>query len=139
MQGMKGLCVQVEVDMKEKSPKDLEKVGVYGFVTYDESGESVLANNPDKSTDAGQFAMIESVTPSDTKLKFEFIAAIPKERVSRPHLYPDLLYSVLLPLERFNKYCISNLVHMSCDDCRQLGLLLYFSCRRIVNVGFVPV
>lgn len=34
--------------MEESPPKDLDKVGVYGFVTYDESGESVLANNPDK-------------------------------------------------------------------------------------------
>ena len=67
--------------MKQQSPKDLEKVGVYGFVTYDDSGESVLANNPDLSTDAGQFAMIEAVSPSDKKLRFEFIAAIPKETV----------------------------------------------------------
>lgn len=42
----------------------------------------MLANNPDLSTDAGQFAMIESVTMKDTKVEFEFVAAIPKERVS---------------------------------------------------------
>ncbi|CAB9499853.1 expressed unknown protein [Seminavis robusta] len=80
MQGMQGLCVTVDVDMKTQSPKDLEKVGVYGYVTYDNTGESVLANNPDLSTDAGQFAMIESVTTKDKKLQFEFIAAIPKSR-----------------------------------------------------------
>lgn len=79
MQGMQGLCVTVNVDMKEQSPKDLEKVGVYGFVTSDQ-GESVLANNPDLSTDAGQFAMIETVNTSDKKLQFEFIAAIPKNK-----------------------------------------------------------
>ena len=61
--------------------QDLEKVGVYGFITDGESGDSVLANNPDLSTDAGQFAMIESVTMKDTKVEFEFVAAIPKERV----------------------------------------------------------
>jgi hypothetical protein len=42
MQGMQGLCVTVDVDMESKTPKDLDKVGVYGFVTYDDSGESVL-------------------------------------------------------------------------------------------------
>jgi hypothetical protein len=62
--------------------QDLEKVGVYGFITDGDSGDSVLANNPDLSTDAGQFAMIESVTTTDTSVTFEFVAAIPKERVS---------------------------------------------------------
>lgn len=65
-----------------QTPKDLEKVGVYGYVTYDNSGESVLANNPDLSTDAGQFAMIETVSTKDKSLQFEFIAAIPKTRVN---------------------------------------------------------
>ena len=68
--------------MEGQTPKDLEKVGVYGFVSYGESGESVLANNPDMSTDAGQFALVEKVSSNDKKLQFEFIAAIPKERVS---------------------------------------------------------
>jgi len=80
MQGMQGLCVTVDVDLAESPPKDMEKVGVYGFITYGDSEESVLANNPDMSTDAGQFAMIESVTTKDKKTRFEFIAAIPKER-----------------------------------------------------------
>jgi len=47
MFGMRGLCVTVEAKMLEGSPKDLEKVGVYGFVTDGETGDSVLANNPD--------------------------------------------------------------------------------------------
>ena len=52
----------------------------YGFVIDGESGESVLANNPDLNTDAGQFAMIESVTPKDKKVRFEFVAAVPTEK-----------------------------------------------------------
>lgn len=36
-----------EADLEESPPRDLDKAGVYGFVTYDDSGESVLANNPD--------------------------------------------------------------------------------------------
>jgi hypothetical protein len=53
---------------------------VYGFVTDAITGDSVLANNPDLSTDAGQFAMIESVTTKDRKVEFEFIAAVPSEK-----------------------------------------------------------
>jgi hypothetical protein len=80
MQGMRGLCVTVEADLKESPPKDLSKVGVYGFVTDGTTGDSVLANNPDLSTDAGQFAMVESVKTTDKKITFEFIAAVPMER-----------------------------------------------------------
>jgi len=80
MQGMRGLCVTVEADLKEASPKDLEKVGIYGFITDAGTGNSVLANNPDLSTDAGQFTMVESVKTTDKRIKFEFIAAIPKDR-----------------------------------------------------------
>jgi hypothetical protein len=81
MKGMRGLCVTVDADLDDIAPKDLEKVGVYGFVTDGETGESVLANNPDLSTDAGQFAMVESVTTKDRKVQFEFVAAIPQEKV----------------------------------------------------------
>jgi hypothetical protein len=80
MRGMRGLCVTVDAELLETTPKVLEKVGVYGFITDADSGDSVLANNPDLSTDAGQFAMIELITPSDKTIRFEFIAAVPKER-----------------------------------------------------------
>ena len=80
MKGMRGLCVTVQADLLEASPKDLEKVGVYGFVTDGVTGDSVLANNPDLSTDAGQFSMIEEVLPSTRKVTFEFVAAVPQEK-----------------------------------------------------------
>lgn len=79
MVGMKGLCVTVYADLKEKVPKELDKVGIYGFVTDAETGDSVLANNPDLSTDAGQFAMIEKINLTDKSVIFEFIAAVPRE------------------------------------------------------------
>ena len=84
MKGMRGLCVTVEVDLEELPPTTLEKVGVYGYVTDKGTGESVLANNPDGGTDAGQFAMVESITDDKTsnkKISFEFIAAVPSEQV----------------------------------------------------------
>lgn len=80
MKGMRGLCVTVKADLADASPKDLEKVGVYGFVTDAESGNSVLANNPDLSTDAGQFAMVETITPKTKSITFEFVAAVPMEK-----------------------------------------------------------
>jgi hypothetical protein len=82
MKGMKGLCVTVTVDLENAPEKLLELVGVYGFVTAGGSGESVLANNPDGGSDAGQFAMVEEVKPGDKKLQFEFVAAVPQETVS---------------------------------------------------------
>jgi len=55
MKGMMGLCVTVKADLEEANPKDLEKVGVYGFIKDASTGDSVLANNPDLSTDAGKW------------------------------------------------------------------------------------
>lgn len=80
MVGMKGLCVTVRAELLEQPPKDLDKVGVYGFVTDGFTGDSVLANNPDLSTDAGQFAMIETVRQDSKIVEFEFIAAVPRDR-----------------------------------------------------------
>jgi hypothetical protein len=82
MKGMRGLCVTVTVDLENAPEKPLELVGVYGFVTAGGTGESVLANNPDGGTDAGQFAMVPEVKPGDKKLQFEFVAAVPQEIVS---------------------------------------------------------
>ena len=39
-----------------------------------EDGSSVVANNPDGRTDAGQMAMIDSVPAGDNDLKFIFVA-----------------------------------------------------------------
>lgn len=80
MKGMRGLCVTVSADLKETSPKDLVDVGVYGFVKDAISGDSVLANNPDLSTDAGQFTMVKAVTTTDKKIEFDFVAAVPMEK-----------------------------------------------------------
>lgn len=80
MKGMRGLCVQVKAELAENSPKVLDKVGVYGYVDDALTSESVLANNPDSGTDAGQFAMIPSISTTDKKIEFEFIAAVPMEK-----------------------------------------------------------
>lgn len=80
MKGMRGLCVTVQATLDDPSPKDLDKVGVYGFITDGDTGDSVLANNPDLSTDAGQFAIVQKVLTTDKTIEFEFIAAVPVEK-----------------------------------------------------------
>jgi hypothetical protein len=80
MKGMKGLCVTVLAEVADEAPKDLSKIGVYGFVIDGITGDSVLANNPDGGSDAGQFAMIETITPKTKEVEFEFIAAVPMEK-----------------------------------------------------------
>lgn len=49
-----------------------------------------MANNPDLSTDAGQFAMVPEIKKTDKKIEFEFIAAVPREMVS-PLCLPECL------------------------------------------------
>jgi hypothetical protein len=95
MMGMKPMCVTVDVDLEESPEKPLDKIGVYGFVTDTATGESVLANNPDLSTDAGQFAMIPVVKTSDKKTQFEFIAAVPRNMVSRSLLFVWLVVMII--------------------------------------------
>ncbi|KAL7546376.1 hypothetical protein ACHAWF_009716 [Thalassiosira exigua] len=80
MKGMRGLCVQVKAELAENSPKELDKVGIYGYVDDALTSESVLANNPDSGTDAGQFAMIPAISTTDKMIEFEFIAAVPMEK-----------------------------------------------------------
>jgi hypothetical protein len=58
----------------------LDKAGVYGYVIDGLTSESVLANNPDAGTDAGQFAMIPTIATTDKQIEFEFIAAVPMEK-----------------------------------------------------------
>ena len=69
-----------EINNEQCAHQALDKVGVYGYVTDAVTAESVLANNPDSGTDAGQFAMIPAISPTDKKLEFEFIAAVPMEK-----------------------------------------------------------
>lgn len=84
MKGMRGLCVTVKADLESPPPNNLEKVGIYGFVIDENTGNSVLANNPDLSTDAGQFGMIENVSVNDRKVEFDFVAAVdPKVDLSQ--------------------------------------------------------
>ena len=54
--------------------KVVPDAAVFGRVFNKEDGSSVVANNPDGRTDAGQMAMIDSVPAGDNDLKFIFVA-----------------------------------------------------------------
>mmetsp|Transcript_8930 Transcript_8930/g.19661 ORF Transcript_8930/g.19661 Transcript_8930/m.19661 type:complete len:147 (+) Transcript_8930:513-953(+) len=77
---MRGLCVTVRASLKEPPAQPLTAIGVYGFITDGISSESVLANNPDLNTDAGQFTIIPSIAAGQKEVTFEFIAALPMEK-----------------------------------------------------------
>ncbi|CAM9526103.1 unnamed protein product [Chrysoparadoxa australica] len=74
--GLKPVCVEVIASTDNPQKKTIIDAGVYGFV-FDDEGTSVVANNPDGGSDAGQFAIIPEIPPGEGKVKFQFIAAIP--------------------------------------------------------------
>ena len=77
MEGLFPVCLEVTADIKNpKADKTLKDVSVYGFVKEAAAGNSVLPNNPDFSTDAGQYAMIKSVEPGDSTVTYQFVAAV---------------------------------------------------------------
>jgi hypothetical protein len=54
----------------------LKDVSVYGFVKEDSAGNSVLPNNPDFKSDSGQYAMVKSIPPGQSQIKYQFVAAV---------------------------------------------------------------
>ena len=44
----------------------------------------MLPNNPDFKSDAGQYAMIKSVPPGESKVTFQFVAAVVKNPAKEP-------------------------------------------------------
>jgi hypothetical protein len=86
-EGLFPVCIEVEADIiKDQAPpsKPYKDVAVYGFVKDDEAGNSVLPNNPDFNTDAGQYAMIPEIRPGDTHVKYQFVAAVSSNPKTSP-------------------------------------------------------
>jgi hypothetical protein len=75
MEGLYPTCIEVEAEATNPSGKLLKDVAVYGFIKEKDAGNSVLPNNPDFRSDAGQYAMINQVPPGGGKVKFQFVAA----------------------------------------------------------------
>ena len=72
--GIKQKCVEVSAAASNPTGKAVPDAAVFGRVFNKEDGSSVVANNPDGRTDAGQMAMIDSVPAGDNDLKFIFVA-----------------------------------------------------------------
>jgi hypothetical protein len=62
MEGLFPVCVEVEADVNNPKDQLLKDVSVYGFIKDDAFGNSVLPNNPDFKSDAGQVHYIH-ITP----------------------------------------------------------------------------
>ncbi|CAN0550611.1 unnamed protein product, partial [Ectocarpus sp. 8 AP-2014] len=70
-----GVPLQVTVTANNPSPKEVVDAAVFGFV-FDEDSTSVVANNPDGASDAGQFAIIDKIPKGSSRVSFQFVAAI---------------------------------------------------------------
>ena len=76
-QGLFPVCIEVEAEVRNPKEKEtLKDVSIYGFVKENDAGNSVLPNNPDFSTDSGQYAMIKSVSPGKSTVTYQFVAAV---------------------------------------------------------------
>jgi hypothetical protein len=74
-EGLFPACIEVSAKVSNPSGKDLKDVSVYGFVKENDAGNSVLPNNPDFKSDAGQYAMIKRVEDGESQITFQFVAA----------------------------------------------------------------
>ena len=83
-EGLFPVCIEVEVDVKNPDSKPLSEVSIYGFVKENDAGNSVLPNNPDFKSDSGQYAMLKTVPPGESKLAYQFVAAVSADPKKNP-------------------------------------------------------
>lgn len=89
-QGLFPVCVEVVADALNPNSETLTSVSVYGFVKDNEAGNSVLPNNPDFKSDSGQYAMIKKVQPGESRVTFQFVAAVTTDPAKEP--LPELTF-----------------------------------------------
>lgn len=83
-EGLFPACIEVEVNVNNPESKPLTDVSIYGFVKDNDAGNSVLPNNPDFKSDAGQYAMLKTVPPGQSKLAYQFVAAVTTDPKKSP-------------------------------------------------------
>jgi len=76
-------CVRVTATMTNPTKAPIKDIAVFGFVLDEQAGASVIANNPDLRSDAGQFAQIASVPPGENQVNFFFVATIGKDNAGK--------------------------------------------------------
>lgn len=95
--GLKPVCVKVTVTADNTNKKDVKDAAVFGFV-LDEDNTSVVANNPDGASDAGQFAIIANIPVGVSRVSFQFVAAIePQENFDLKKLRFKSLKAISYP------------------------------------------
>jgi len=105
MEGLYPSCIEVEASVVNPSPDTLKDVSVYGFVKENLAGNSVLPNNPDFKSDAGQYAMIKSVPPGESKVTFQFVVAIQQDTKKGEALPPlEFMKSKAVSMPGGNKF-----------------------------------
>ena len=71
--GVKQRCIRVKVSGLNPSKSALIDSAVFGRV-FNDQGNSIVANNQDGRTDAGQFAMIPKIPPGESEFEFIFVS-----------------------------------------------------------------
>jgi hypothetical protein len=71
--GVKQRCIRVEVTGVNPGKATLIDSAVFGRV-FNDQGNSIVANNQDGRTDAGQFAMIPKIVPGQSDFDFIFVS-----------------------------------------------------------------
>lgn len=92
--GVKQRCVRVTVTGTNPSKTVVKDAAVFGRV-FNTENNSVVANNPDGRTDAGQFAMIPAVEPGTST--FDFIFAVTDSRPELGELRFESLKCIAYP------------------------------------------
>lgn len=119
-EGLFPVCVEVEADVTNpEQSKTLTDVAVYGFVREDNAGNSVLPNNPDFRSDAGQYAIIKEIKPGNSHVKYQFVAAVSADPKRDP--LPKLTFlstkAISFPGgDKFKPLSDCELDPRSCDD-----------------------
>lgn len=86
-------CINVKATTTNPSKKKIKDAGVFGFVSDEAAGASVIANNPDFRSDAGQFAQVDWIEPGeDVPIDFVFVGTFSKRDNSKDGELPELTF-----------------------------------------------
>ncbi|KAJ1625983.1 hypothetical protein T492DRAFT_1036018 [Pavlovales sp. CCMP2436] len=102
--GVKQRCIRVVVTGLNPSKVGLVDSAVFGRV-FNDQGNSIVANNQDGRTDAGQFAMIPLIPPGESQFEFVFVSVDTKKNPEMGELKFESLKAISYPGgERYKIY-----------------------------------
>lgn len=86
-------CINVKAIATNPTKKPLKDAAVFGFVSDELAGASVIANNPDFRSDAGQFAQIDTIPPGeDVPVEFVFVGTFSKGDQKGSEELPEITF-----------------------------------------------